>query len=118
MSMSMNKSNEHENCVCHCGEHDHENHDKQFTREKVTSIVRNTEREFIKKLVNDVINEFNAFIHSPDSISKYVWEHKLSCHTAITSLILYELSNYFDDGMCTVTPTGDPYVVSVRIIWV
>ena len=91
--------------------------DKQFTREKVLSIVRNTERALIKKLVNDVINEFNAFIHSPDSINKYVWEYKLSCHTAITSLILYELSNYFDDGMCTVTPTGDPYVISVRIIW-
>jgi hypothetical protein len=91
--------------------------DKQFTREKVSSIVRNTERTLIKKLVNDVINEFNTFIHSPDSINKYVWEYKLSCHTAMTPLILHDLMLYFDDGMCTVTPTGDPYVISVRIIW-
>jgi hypothetical protein len=90
--------------------------DKQFTREKVLSIVRNTERALIKKLVNDVINEFNAFIHSP-SINKYVWEYKISGHVAISSLISQELMLYFDDGMCTVTPTGDPYVASVRITW-
>jgi hypothetical protein len=91
--------------------------DKQFSREKVSSIVQNTERALIKKLTNTVINEFNTFIHSPDSINKYAWEYKLSCHTSVTSLIFQELLHYFEDGMCTVLPTGDPYVVSVRIIW-
>ena len=91
--------------------------DKQFTREKVLSIVRNTERTLIKRLVNDVINEFNMFIHSPDSINKYVWEYKISGHIAISSLIFQELIPYFEDGMCKVSTTGDPYVVSVRITW-
>ena len=91
--------------------------DKQFTRTKVAAIVRNTESKTVKTLANNVINEFNDFIHSTDSISKHRWECTLKCHVAITSLILYELQNYFENDMVSVLPTGDPYTVSVHIYW-
>ena len=91
--------------------------DKQFTRTKVTAIVRNTESTTVKALANNVINEFNAFIHSTDCISKHRWEHTLKCHIGIASLILYELQNYFENDMVSVLPTGDPYTVSVNIYW-
>jgi hypothetical protein len=91
--------------------------DKQFTRTKVAAIVRNTETATIKALANNVINEFNEFIHGTECISKHRWEHTLKCHIGIASLILYELQNYFEKDMVSVLPTGDPYAVSVTVYW-
>jgi hypothetical protein len=96
---------------------DDTSHDKQFTRTKVNAIVRNTEKVIIKELVNNVINEFNVFIHNTDCICKYKWEYSLKCHIGITSLILFELQNYFEHDMVSVMPTGDPFTVSVLISW-
>jgi hypothetical protein len=91
--------------------------DKLFTRTKINAIVRNVEMNTVKMLANNVINEFNTFIHSADSIQKHRWEYKLNCHVGIASLILYELSNYFERDMYSVTASGDPYIVNVCVFW-
>lgn len=91
--------------------------DKQFTRDKVSAIVRNTESATVKELANQVINDFNTFIHSTECIGKHRWEYTLKCHICIASLVSYELTNYFEDDMVRVVPTTDPYVVSVHINW-
>ena len=97
--------------------HRHHLHDKQFSRTKVKAIVRNAELSMVKELVNNIVNEFNVFIHSNECIGKNRWEKTIDCHMRIATYVSDELLLYFDNDMCTVLPTGDPFTVSVQITW-
>lgn len=91
--------------------------DKHFTRTKVKAIVRSTELSMVKDIVNNIVNEFNTFIHSDECIGKNQWQKTIDCHIRIAPHVSDELMNYFDADMCSVLPTGDPFTVSVQISW-